>query len=233
MVSDQVRRVLLVDDDVRLLAQLTDRLERDGFDVQPARSGNEALTRFRTFGPDVVVLDLMMPGMDGEETAERLLRLGDVPIIVLSAITASESKVRFIERYAEDYITKPFDYAELRARIKRVAHRLGERVRDRELRLGPDLTLVLQRREAWVNGRRVPLSPIESRLLGALTKDLGRVVRTEQLIARGWSEVDAADESFVWVSVRRLRQKIEPDPDHPRYLLTERGVGYRLVPAVP
>ena len=231
MVSDQIRRVLLIDDDVRLLAQLADRLERDGFEVQPARSGAEAISRFRPFAPDIVVLDLMMPGMDGEETAERLLRLGDVPIIVLSAITAGESKVKFIERYAEDYVTKPFDYAELRARIKRVAHRLGERVRDRELRLGPELTLVLQRREAWISGQRIPLSPIEVRLLGALSRDLGRVVRTEQLIARGWSEVDAADESFVWVSVRRLRQKIEPDPDHPRYLVTERGVGYRLVPA--
>ena len=230
MVSDQIRRVLLVDDDVRLLVQLTERLERDGFEVHPARSGAEAISRFTAFAPDIVVLDLMMPGMDGEETAERLLRLDDVPIIVLSAITAGESKVKFIERYAEDYVTKPFDYAELRARIKRVAHRLGERVRERELRLGPELTLVLQRREAWVSGQRVPLSPIEVRLLGALSRDLGRVVRTQQLIARGWSEVDAADESFVWVSVRRLRQKIEPDPDHPRYLVTERGVGYRLVP---
>jgi DNA-binding response OmpR family regulator len=231
MVSDQIRRVLLIDDDVRLLAQLTERLERDGFEVQPARSGQEALARFRSFAPDIVVLDLMMPGMDGEETAERLLRQEDVPIIVLSAVTAGESKVKFIERYAEDYVTKPFDYTELRARIKRVAHRLGERVRERELRLGPEVTLILKRREAWVFGRRVSLSPIEVRLLGALSQQLGRVVRTEQLVARGWSEVDGADESFVWVSVRRLRRKIEPDPDHPRYLVTERGVGYRLVPA--
>ncbi|MGC8634365.1 MAG: response regulator transcription factor [Candidatus Limnocylindrales bacterium] len=231
MVSDQIRRVLLVDDDVRLLAQLSDRLEHDGFDVQPARSGPEALAHFATFGPDIVVLDLMMPGMDGEETAERLLRLGDVPIIVLSAITAAESKVKFIERYAEDYVTKPFEYEELRARIKRVSHRLGQRVRERELRLGPDLTLVLGRREAWVSGRRVPLSPIEVRLLAALAREPGHPVRTDQLVAHGWSEVDAADESFVWVSIRRLRQKIEADPDHPRYLVTERGVGYRLVPA--
>ncbi len=233
MVSEQVRRVLLVDDDTRFLAQLADRLARDGFEVGTARSGQEALAKFHAFAPEIVVLDLMMPGMDGEETAERLLRLDDVPIIVLSAITAGESKVKFIERYAEDYVTKPFDYAELRARIKRVSHRLGERTRDRELRLGPDLTLVLQRREAWVLGRRVSLSPIEVRLLSALSRELGRPVRTQHLVARGWSEVDAADESFVWVSIRRLRQKIEPDPDHPRYLVTERGVGYRLVPATP
>lgn len=229
--SDLIRRVLLVDDDTRLLAQLADRLERDGFDVQTARSGQEGIHRLATFAPDIVVLDLMMPGMDGETTAERMLRMVEVPIIVLSAITAGESKVKLIERYAEDYVTKPFEYPELRARIKRVAHRLGERVRVRELRLGPDLTLVLQRREAWVDGKRVALSPIEVRLLSALAADLGKVVRTEHLVSRGWSEVDAADESFVWVSVRRLRRKIEPDPDHPRYLVTERGVGYRLLSA--
>jgi DNA-binding response OmpR family regulator len=230
-VPPHVQRILVVDDDTRLLAQLGDRLERDGFDVHTARSGPEALARLGTFSPDIVVLDLMMPGMDGEATAERMLRESEVPIIVLSAITAGESKVKLIERYAEDYVTKPFDYDELRARIRRVSHRLGERVRVRELRLGPDLTLVLERREAWVAGQRVPLSPIEVRLLTALAANLGQVVRTAQLVARGWSEVDAADESFVWVSVRRLRRKIEIDPDHPRYLVTERGVGYRLVPA--
>ena len=227
----QIQRILVVDDDTRLLAQLGERLERDGYDVNTARSGSEALARLGPFSPDIVILDLMMPGMDGEATAERMLREAEVPIIVLSAITAGESKVKLIERYAEDYVTKPFDYDELRARIKRVSHRLGERVRIRELRLGPDLTLVLERREAWVSGRRVQLSPIEVRLLTALAANLGHVVRTEQLVARGWSEVDAADESFVWVSVRRLRRKIEADPDHPRYLVTDRGVGYRLVPA--
>ena len=224
-------RIMLVDDDSQLLVHLAERLERDGFEVITARSGEEALERLETAWPELVVLDLMMPDMDGEELAARIKRRADLPIIVLSAVTAGESKVNLIERYAEDYITKPFEYAELRARIKRVRHRLGEHVPAREVRLGDDLTLVLERREAHVAGERVPLSPTEVRILAALVANMGRVVSTDQLVARGWSEVDGADPSYVWVSMRRLRQKIERDPDHPRYLLTERGVGYRLVAA--
>ena len=232
-VTDATRplRVLLIDDDTRLLAQLGGRLQRDAFEIRTARSGREALALIGRFAPDLVLLDLLMPGMDGEATAERIRRETDVPIIVLSVVTAGEIKVSLLEAYAEDYVTKPFDYAELRARIKRVAHRLGERIGVRELRLGPELTLVLERREAWVGGRRVPLSRIEVRLLSALASELGRAVRTDTLLARGWTDRDSADESFVWVSVRRLRRKIEPDPDHPRYLLTEHGHGYRLVTA--
>ena len=220
-------RILLVDDDTAVLAQLGERLKRDGFDVQMARSGQEALAGLGPFSPDLVLLDLMGPGMDGEATAKRILREIDVPIIVLSAITATRRKVELIERFADDYVTKPFDYAELRARITRVVQRGRERVRVPELRLGPDLSLVLQRHEAWVAGRRLPLSPIEVRLLTALGAEPGRIVRTEHLVARGWGDV-TAHETFLWVAVRRLRQKIEADPDHPVYLVTERGVGYRL-----
>ncbi len=223
------RRLLLVDDDRELLANLTDRLSRDGFTVLGASSGAEALDRLDSWHPEIVVLDLMRPGMDGEELAARIKRREDLPIIVLSAITAGESKVKLIERYADDYVTKPFDYAELRARIMRVRHRLGERRARHDIRLGPDLLLGLERREAYVGTQRVPLSPIEVRILSTLVANLGNVVTTEQLVVHGWSEVDSANASYVWVTIRRLRQKIERDPDHPRHLLTERGVGYRLV----
>ncbi len=227
MASD--RRLLLVDDDRELLATLSDRLERDGFSVLAAASGPEALDHLDSWRPEIVVLDLMMPGMDGEELAARIKRREDLPIIVLSAITAGESKVKLIERYADDYITKPFDYDELRARIMRLRHRTGERSPRHDLRLGPELMLALDRREAYVGNDRVPLSPIEVRILATLVANLGNVVTTEQLVTHGWSEVDAANASYVWVTIRRLRQKIERDPDHPRHLLTERGVGYRLV----
>ncbi|MCL4367812.1 MAG: response regulator transcription factor [Actinobacteria bacterium] len=225
------RRILLVDDDVQLLVQLAERLKRDGFSVSTARSGKEALQQLDKGWPEIIVLDLMMPGMDGEEVAAQIKRRADLPIIVLSAITAGESKVKLIERYAEDYITKPFEYTELRARIKRVRQRLGAQIPGREIRLGPDLTLVPERKECFVAGKRVKLSPTEVRVLTALAANLGKVVTTDQLTLHGWSEIDAADPSYVWVAIRRLRQKIEIDPDHPRYLLTERGVGYRLVPA--
>jgi DNA-binding response OmpR family regulator len=222
-------RILLVDDDAVLLSMLSARLERDGFAVQSATSGAQALAHIDDGWPDLVILDLMMPGMDGEELAARVKREADLPIIVLSAIADAASKVKFIERWADDYVTKPFDYAELLARIRRVRHRVGDHLPSREVRLGPDLTLILDRRECWVSGARVGLSPTETRVLTALVARLGDPVTTADLVARGWSDVEGVDPAHVWVTVRRLRQKIERDPDHPRYLLTERGVGYRVV----
>jgi DNA-binding response OmpR family regulator len=222
-------RILIVDDDVALLALLGGRLERDGFSVQLASSGAQALASIADQWPDLVILDLTMPGMDGEELAARVKRMVDIPIIILSAIADASSKVHLIERFADDYITKPFDYPELLARIRRVRHRVGDRRPSREVRLGPDLTLVLDRRECWVGGIRAGLSPTETRVLSALVASLGEAVSTSELVARGWSDVDGVDPAHVWVTIRRLRQKLEQDPDRPRYLLTERGVGYRLV----
>jgi DNA-binding response OmpR family regulator len=223
------QRILLVDDDAVLLSMLSARLERDGFAVHSATSGAQALANIDDGWPDLVILDLMMPGMDGEELAARVKRQVDLPIIVLSAIADAASKVQLIERWVDDYVTKPFDYTELLARIRRVLHRVGDRLPRREVRLGPDLTLILDRRECWVGGARVGLSPTETRLLTALVASLGDPVTTASLVARGWSDVEGVDPAHVWVTVRRLRQKIERDPDHPRYLLTERAVGYRLV----
>lgn len=225
-------RILLVDDDTTLLSLLSARLERDGYAVQSAASGAQALANIDDSWPDLVILDLLLPGMDGEELAARIKRQVDLPIIVLSAIADAASKARLIERFADDYVTKPFDYTELLARIRRVQHRVGDRLPSREVRLGPDLTLVLDRRECWVGGVRAGLSPTETRVLTALVASLGDTVTTARLVARGWSDVGGVDPALVWVTVRRLRRKIERDPDHPRYLLTERGVGYRLVAVI-
>ena len=224
-------RLLLVDDDVQLLAYLGDRLQRDGYDVTTAKSGGEALVALDAAWPDLVILDLMMPRMSGEELAAQIKRRADIPIIVLSAIAAAESKVDLISRYAEDYLTKPFHHEELVARIRRVLGRLNERIPSQELVLGPDLTLVLRRREAIVDGGVVGLSPTETRFLATLAANVGESVTTERLLARVWSDADGADPAYVWVTVRRLRRKIERDPDRPRYLVTEKGGGYRLVGA--
>lgn len=222
-------RLLLVDDDVQLLAYLGDRLERDGYEVTTAKSGGEALAALDAAWPDLVILDLMMPRMSGEEVAAQIKKRADIPIIVLSAISAAESKVDLISRYAEDYITKPFHHDELVARIRRVLGRLNERIPSQELVLGPDLTLMLRRREAVVDGAVVGLSPTETRFLATLAANGGEPVSTERLLARVWSDADGADPAYVWVTVRRLRRKIEQDPDRPRYLVTEKGEGYRLV----
>ncbi len=222
-------RILLVDDDPNLLVLLAEQLRADGYDVQTARDGDEALRRLGTGWPDLLIIDLMMPRVDGLTLAREIKAQADLPIIVLTAIDAADSKASVLEEVAEDYVTKPYHYPELRARIQRVMRRLGDKVPRKSLRIGPDLTLDLHRREATVAGEIVSLTPTESRLLYTLAANLGRTVPTDTLLDRGWADTDDADPSYVWVTMRRLRQKIEPDPDVPRHLITVRGVGYRLV----
>ncbi len=220
--------VMLVDDDPNLVLFLGDRLRRDGYEVASALTGRDALDQLDVGWPDVVILDLMLPGMDGEEVARNIKQRADIPVIILSAVSASESKIELISRYAEDYITKPFHYGELRARMQRILGRMAASVPPPEVRLGPDLTLVLQRRRAIVAGAPVATSPIETRFLATLAGRLGQTMTTEELLAHVWSDSDGADPAYVWVTVRRLRNKIEVDPDHPRYLVTDPAGGYRL-----
>jgi len=225
----QPPRILIVDDDANLRALLAEQLRDDGFDVATARDGTEALKRLESGWPDLLVVDMMMPRMDGLSLAREVKGRADLPIIVLSAIDAGDSKADLLDEVAEDYVTKPYHYPELRARINRVLRRLGDRVPRGRLVLGPDLALELHRREAVVRGTTVALTPTESRLLYALAANLGRTVATETLLARGWAETEDADPSYVWVTMRRLRQKIEADANRPRHLITVRGVGYRLM----
>jgi DNA-binding response OmpR family regulator len=222
-------RILIVDDDPGLLVLLADQLRNDGFEVQTARDGEEALRRLSTGWPDLLVVDMMMPRKDGLTLAREIKATADLPIIVLSAIDAGDSKADLLEEVAEDYVTKPYHYPELRARINRVLRRLGDRVPRQSLVLGPNLTLELHRRTAVVAGTSVQLTPTESRLLYALAANLGQTVGTETLLARGWAETEDADPSYVWVTMRRLRQKVEVDPNRPAHVQTVRGVGYRLV----
>ena len=220
-----------MDDDPNLLVVLSEQLRDDGFDVVTARDGVEALHRLEAGWPDLIVMDLLMPRLDGLALARKIKAAADLPIIVLSAVDTADSKARLLDEVAEDYVAKPYHYPELRARIQRVLRRLGYRIPRQSLVLGPDLTLDLHRRCASVRGADVQLTPTESRLLQTLAANLGEVVPTETLLARGWSELDEADPSYVWVMVRRLRQKLEADPDRPAHLLTARGLGYRLVAA--
>ena len=227
----RVPRILLVDDDPNMLVLLADQLRADGYEISTARDGDEALRRLRTSWPDLLIIDMMMPRMDGLTLAREIKSQADLPIIVLSAIDAGDSKADLLEEVAEDYVTKPYHYPELRARINRILKRLGDKVPRQSLKLGPKLTLDLHRREATVGGQTVSLTPTESRLLYALAANLGQTVTTETLLARGWAETEDADPSYVWVTMRRLRQKVEVDPNRPAHVQTVRGVGYRLVAA--
>jgi DNA-binding response OmpR family regulator len=224
-------RILIVDDDPNLLILLADQLRADGYDAVTARDGVEALRRLRTSWPDLLIIDMMMPRMDGLSLAREIKSRADLPIIVLSAIDAGDSKADLLEEVAEDYVTKPYHYPELRARINRILRRLGDKVPRQSLILGPSLTLDLHRRQATVGGALVQLTPTESRLLYALAANLGQTVTTEALLSRGWADTEDADPSYVWVTMRRLRQKVELDPNRPVHLETVRGVGYRLVPS--
>jgi len=168
-----------------------------------------------------------MPGMDGFELCRRVKQIADLPIIVLSAVDASEAKVSALELYAEDYVTKPFDPDELVARIQRVLRRAP--VGHPQIVLdGGDVEVDLATRRLSTPRATHQLSPTEARLLQVLAASVDRVIPTEELLDRVWTDTDGADPSYLWVTVRRLRRKLEADPDRPRYLLTERGVGYRL-----
>jgi DNA-binding response OmpR family regulator len=166
--------------------------------------------------------------MAGEDVAEAIKSRANLPIIILSAISEVASKTTFLERFAEDYLTKPFHYAELRARIDRVLLRLQDRLPAQVITVEPGLKLALRRREAVVDGRRIRLTPIETRFLATLLAAEGGAVSTERMLSRVWPGADGADPSYVWVTMRRLREKLETDPSAPRFLHTQRPGGYRL-----
>lgn len=220
--------VLLVDDDRTLLSALSRRVSRAGYEVRTAGSGPEALKALNGSWPALLVVDLMMPGMDGFELCRRVKQVADLPIIVLSAVDASEAKVSALELYAEDYVTKPFDPDELIARVQRVLRRAS--IGSPQISLGGgDVEVDLTTRRLTTPAGTHQLTPTEARLLQVLAGSVDRVVPTDDLLSRVWTDADGADPSYLWVTVRRLRRKLESDPDRPRYLLTERGIGYRLV----
>ena len=220
--------VLLVDDDLTLLSVVSRRISRAGFDVRTAASGPAALKQLEGSWPALLIVDLMMPGMDGFELCRRVKQIADLPIIVLSAVDASEAKVSALELYAEDYVTKPFDPDELVARIQRVLRRSS--IGTPQISLdGGDVEVDLATRRLSTPAGTHQLTPTESRLLQVLAASVDRVVPTDELLSRVWTDADGADPSYLWVTVRRLRRKLEADPDRPRYLITERGIGYRLI----
>jgi DNA-binding response OmpR family regulator len=219
--------ILLVDDDATLRSVLSRHLTREGFTVRSAANGHAALSALAQSWPAMIVVDLMMPGMDGFELSQRIKRIADLPIIVLSAVDADQTKIDALQQFAEDYIVKPFSPDELVARIHRVLRRAAPGRAQVTIGSG-DLEIDLSARRVSTPVGSHPLTPTEVRFVQVLLNSLDRTVPTETLLDRVWSEADGADSSYVWVTVRRLRRKLEVDPDRPRYLLTERGIGYRL-----
>ena len=221
------KRVLVVDDDAKTVELVKLYLNRDGYRVLTAYDGVEALRLAREGHPDLIVLDLMLPGIDGLEVCRTLRRDSDVPIIMLTARTTDEDKLTGLGLGADDYVTKPFSPRELAARVRAVLRRLpGERGPD-EIKYG-QLTVNFIRHEASLAGRSLNLTTIEFKLLGVLVKEPGRVFSRAQLIEKALGCDFEGFDRTIDVHILNLRRKLEPDPSDPRYIKTVYGAGYKL-----
>jgi two-component system, OmpR family, KDP operon response regulator KdpE len=223
--------VLVVDDEVQIRRFLRTGFELDGFAVTEAETGTEALRQATLKPSDLVILDLGLPDMDGAEVLERLRAWSGVPLIVLSVRGSEAEKVRLLELGADDYVVKPFGMAELLARahsaMRRQLRRAGS---EPVVKFGP-LAIDFTARAVFVNDVRLTLTPKEYRLLQTLAQHSGNVVTHQFLLREVWGDEHVEDTHYLRIFVRKLRRKIEADPTQPRILLTELGVGYRLVSA--
>jgi DNA-binding response OmpR family regulator len=230
--ADRPPRILLVDDEQPIQTLLSFPLQRDGYEVVQASDGREALARFSEQQFDLVVLDLMLPRMDGLEVCKRLRGQGStVPIIMLTAKSEEIDKVLGLELGADDYITKPFSMREFRSRVKAALRRAGmvqpeaddeQPIDVRGLRIDP------AKRTVTRNGDNVATTFVEFEILSALARSPGRVFTRDMLLSRVWGDSAYRDPRTIDVHIRHLREKIEADPKEPEYLFTVRGVGYRF-----
>jgi len=224
-----VATILVVDDEPRIVQLVRDYLEHGGFTVLTASDGPSALRSARTGRPDLVVLDLGLPGIDGLDVARSLRREGEVPIIMLTARTEESDKLVGLELGADDYLTKPFSPKELVARVRAVLRRAeGMQAPAEVIRVGTDVELDVPRMEARLRGRRVDLTRSEFQILAAMARQPGRVFTRAQLLDAIHGVAFESYERAIDAHIKNLRKKIEPDPRSPRYVLTVFGVGYRF-----
>lgn len=226
------KRVLVVDDEPRMIGFIRMNLELEGYQVLEAHTGLEALEMIRTQLPDLVLLDVMMPELDGFETLRMLREFSSIPVIMLTAKGEEDDKVYGLELGADDYVTKPFGSRELSSRVRAVLRRAEMPSASPEqavLRIDDRLSVDFNRREVIVAGEHIKLRPTEYRLLYHLIENAGWTVPHEQLLAKVWGYEYRDETHYVRLYVNYLREKIEEDPSNPKYILTERGVGYRFV----
>jgi len=230
--SKQTRRtVLVVDDEPRMIHFIRLNLEHDGFQVTEAASGTDALEVMRDTLPDLILLDVMMPDLDGFETLQLIREISNVPIIMLTAKGEEDDRVRGLELGADDYVTKPFSPRELLSRVRAVLRRteMPREAVHELIEINDRLKIDFDRREIWVEGELVKLRPTEYRLLYHLVQNAGWVVPHDQLLAKVWGYEYRDETHYLRLYINYLRQKLEKDPSNPDYILTERGVGYRFV----
>jgi DNA-binding response OmpR family regulator len=221
------KKVLVVDDDVKTVELVRLYLDRDGYQVLTAYDGVEALRLARESFPDLIVLDLMLPDIDGLEVCRTLRHESDVPIIMLTARTTDQDKLMGLDLGADDYVTKPFSPSELAARVRAVLRRLpGERGPE-EIRSG-ELSMNFTTHEAWFAGKPLNLTSVEFKLLGVLAKEPGRVFSRANLIEEALGYDFEGFDRTIDVHILNLRRKLELDPSHPKYIKTIYGVGYKF-----
>ena len=225
------RRILVVDDEERMVRFIRMNLEHDGFQVGEAFNGKQAIQKIRDFTPDLILLDVMMPDIDGFDVLETVRDFSNVPVIMLTAKGEEDDRVRGLEHGADDYITKPFSPRELVSRIKAVLRRTEGTSGSMHglIEIDKRLKIDFERREIWLEGKLVKLRPTEYRLLYHLVQNAGWVVSHDQLLQKVWGYEYRDEPHYVRLYINYLRQKLEKDPANPIYILTERGVGYRFV----
>jgi two-component system KDP operon response regulator KdpE len=224
--------ILVVDDEPRMTRFIRMNLELEGYHVIEAHDGIQALDKVRTELPDLVILDVMMPELDGFETLRTLREISNVPVIMLTVRDEEEDKVRGLELWADDYMTKPFSARELASRVKAVLRRAQGPTGPEEsiLEIDDRLSIDFNRREVIVEGEHIHLRPTEFRLLYHLVENAGWVVPHETLLSKVWGYEYGEDEiQNLRLYISYLRKKIEPDPSNPRYVFTEIGTGYRFI----
>jgi len=232
MSSEKTRyKILAVDDEQRMVRFIQLNLEQDGFEVVTAYNGKEALEQVRTQLPDLILLDIMMPDINGFEVLKKIREVNNVPVIMLTAKGEEDDRIQGLELGADDYITKPFSPRELVSRIRAVLRRTKSFKEDQvdQIIVDDRLTIDFSRREVWVEGKKVDLRPTEYRLLYHLVQNAGWVNTHEQLLSKVWGFEYQDEPHYVRLYVNYLRKKLEDDPSNPKYILTERGVGYRFV----
>ena len=225
------RKILVVDDEERMVRFIRLNLEHDGFQVLEANRGAQAIDRLRTALPDLVLLDVMMPDIDGFEVLKMIREISAVPVIMLTAKSEEDDRVHGLELGADDYITKPFSPRELVSRVKAVLRRTESSTGTIHglIEVDDRLKIDFDRHEVWVEGKLVSLRPTEYRLLYHLVQNAGWVVSHDQILTNVWGYEYRDQPHYVRLYINYLRKKLEKDPANPKYILTERSTGYRFI----
>ena len=236
--SAQKTTILAADDDPQLLRLMTRNLQLEGFDVLSVSDGEQALQQIEQKSPDLVLLDVMMPRMDGFSVTHKVREFSSVPIILVTARGQDQDKVRGLDLGADDYLTKPFSVDELLARVRAVLRRSQFSIKEnaRSLQANTttgDLTIDYSQHLVTLAGKEIALTPTEYRILAYLGQNVGRVVTQDLLLEHVWGPEYLGESHMLQVNINRVRHKIEVDATHPRYLLTKVGVGYSLASLPP